>query len=290
MLARTLRTLSKNKILAPGYRTLRGTYYRYALPAIAARRPVRRRSPYQNIYYCCTQRTGSQWLKRILRDPLVYRYSGLGVHEYNEIGLNEARFAGPLPEGTIGTHLYISYPTYLALPKPARYRTFFVLRDPRDIAVSWYFALKYSHGPTAKVLELRKRLDGLTLDDGLRLSIDSLVDLGLFDAQRSWVSGPPDQSEVGLLRYEDMAADGRSFVRDLLRDLDIDLPAADFARLYGRHEYKRITGGRDQGTEDRHDHYRKGVAGDWRNYLKGPLLAYFLEATGDLVEVLGYQA
>jgi hypothetical protein len=217
MLARTLRDLSKSRMLAPGYRVLRHGYYHYALPVIAAGRPVVRRSPHQNIYYCCTQRTGSQWLKRVFRDPLVYKYSGLRVHEYTEIGLNQARFAGPLPEGTIGTHLYVSYPTYLAIPKPMRYKTFFVFRDPRDIAVSWYFALKYSHGPTAKVLELRQQLQGLDQEDGLKLSIDSLAQLGLFDAQRSWLLGARDQPDVKLVRYEDMAADNRSFICELLR-------------------------------------------------------------------------
>jgi hypothetical protein len=68
MLARKLRDLSKNRMLAPGYRVLRGIYYQRVLPAIDARRRVVRRSPHQNIYYCCTQRTGSQWFKRVFRD------------------------------------------------------------------------------------------------------------------------------------------------------------------------------------------------------------------------------
>jgi hypothetical protein len=288
MLARSLRSLSKSPIFAPGYRLLRGIYYERVLPTLDARREVLRRSPHQNIYYCCTQRTGSQWFKRVFRDPLVYRYSGLTVHEYREIGLNEAHFEGPLPAGTICTHLYINYPTYLSIPKPQHYKTFFVLRDPRDIAVSWYFALKYSHGPTAKVLELRRQLEGLDLEDGLRFSIDSLAALGLFEAQKSWVLASDDRDHVKVVRYEDMVADSRRFMHELFRYLDIDMPAPAFATLHDRHEFKNITGGRERGTEDTHDHYRKGVAGDWRNYLNGALLAYFLDVTGNLLEVLRY--
>jgi hypothetical protein len=290
MLAQTLRTMSKSPTFGPGYRLLRAIYYERVLPTVEGHRRVLSRSPYQNIYYCCTQRTGSQWFKRVFRDPAVYRHTGLAVHEYREIGLNEARFEGPLPEGTICTHLYINYPTYLAIPKPPRHKTFFVLRDPRDIAVSWYFALKYSHGPTPTVLALRQRLEGLDLDDGLRFSIDSLAELGLFDAQRSWALAPRNQDNVRLLRYEDMVADTPGFVEGLLRYLDIDMPAAAFAELYDRHDFKKMTGGRERGTEDRHDHYRKGVAGDWRNYLHAGLLAYFMNVTGDLLDVLGYLA
>jgi len=290
MLARRLQDLAKGPMFGPGYRVLRGIYYSRVLPTLDAHRPVLRRSPYQNIYYCCTQRTGSQWFKRVLRDPLVYKHSGLKVDEYREIGLNEARFAGPLPANTICTHLYVSYPTYLTIPKPARYKTFFVLRDPRDVAVSWYFALRYSHGPTAKVLELRQQLEGLNLEDGLRFSVASLAELGLFEAQRSWVLAASDQEPLKLFRYEDMAADNRQFLRDLLQYLDIELPETEFARLCERHEFSNVTGGRAAGTEDRQSHYRKGVAGDWRNYLSGGLLAYFMEMTGDLLDVLGYLA
>ena len=100
MLARTLRTVSKSPMFGPGYRLLRTIYYERVLPTVESHRRVLRRSPYQNIYYCCTQRTGSQWFKRVFRDPVVYRHTGLTVHEYREIGLNEARFEGPLPEGT----------------------------------------------------------------------------------------------------------------------------------------------------------------------------------------------
>jgi hypothetical protein len=226
----------------------------------------------------------------MFRDHLIYKYTDLTAHAYEEIGLNQAHFAEALPEDTICAHLYINYPTYLTIPKPEHYKTFFVLRDPRDIAVSWYFALKYSHGPTAKVLALRQQLEGLDQDDGLRFSIDSLAELGLFDAQRSWLVGPTAQDPVKVVRYEDMVADGRGFVDGLLHYLDIDMPQATFARLYDRYEFKKLTGGRERGSEDPHDHYRKGVAGDWRNYLDGALLAYFLNVTGDLLDVLGYPA
>jgi Sulfotransferase domain len=70
--------------------------------------------------------------------------------------------------------------------------------------------------------------------------------------------------------------------------MDVEMPADAFAELYERHAFKQITGGREAGVEDRHDHYRKGVAGDWRNYFDPSLRAYFREVTGDLLDALGY--
>ncbi len=288
MFAYTLRRLSRRKAVTPVYRLLRRVYYQYVGPMLDARRGVSVRSPYQNIYYCCTQRTGSQWLKRVFRDPLVYRYTGLTVFEYVEMGLHQAQFAGPLPAGTICSHLYIGHPTYLEIPKPANYRSFFIVRDPRDIAVSWYFAARYSHAPAGPIEALRHDLETMSLEDGLRYSIASLDRLGLFWAQRSWLSADDDRRDAQVFRYEEFAADSRGFLQGLFAYLGIELPADQFAALHDRHQFKNVAGGRERGTEDPHDHYRKGVAGDWRNYFDAALIAYFLDVTGDLLDVLGY--
>lgn len=291
MFAQTRRTLSKQKTLQPLYRVLRPVYNKYLRkrPWIDYDRlEVLRRSPYQNIYYCCTQRTGSQWFKKILRDPIFYQYTGLKVYNYGELGLKQAKFDGALPQRTVGTHLYIGYPTYLSIPKPARYRTFFILRDPRDIAVSWYFAAKYSHGALNPIPRLRRGLKKLSQTDGLKYSIDSLEEFGLFWAQRSWMSINGDADKIRIFRYEDFSRDNRKFLQDLLDYMEVAIPPQEFAALYERHAFKQITGGREPGVEDQHNHYRKGIAGDWRNYFDPSLRRHFREVTGDLLDVLGY--
>jgi Sulfotransferase domain len=262
MIAQTLRRLSRQKPVTPIYRLLRRVYYEYVRPVLDARRDVRVRSPYQNIYYCCTQRTGSQWFKRVFRDPVVYQYTGLKVFEYVEIGLRQARFSGPLPAGTICSHLYIGHPTYVEIPKPAAYRSFFVVRDPRDVAVSWYFAARYSHGLVGPIGALRHDLEDLSLQDGLRYSIASLDKLGLFWAQRSWLSVSDERRDARIFRYEDFAADSQGFLQGLFAYLGIELPADQFAALHDRHQFKKVAGGRERGTENPRDHYRKGIAGD----------------------------
>ena len=199
-------------------------------------------------------------------------------------GAEAGQIRGPLPERTIGTHLYIGYPTYLSIPKPERYRTFFILRDPRDISVSWYFAARYSHGALDPIPRLRKDLKNLGLEDGLKYSIDSLEEFGLFWAQRSWMSVEQDRDRIRIFRYEDFSKDNRKFLEDLLDYIGVALPEDEFAALYERHAFKQVTGGRAAGVEDQHDHYRKGVSGDWRNYFDDSLRRYFREVTGDLLD------
>lgn len=265
-------------------------YNQMRLQAAYNRMDVVQHSPFDNIYYCCTQRTASQWFRRIFRDPIVYKYSGLSILPYRELGLNQAVFTEPFAKQTICSHIYVGYPTYLTIPKPEKYRTFFVMRDPRDIAVSWYFAAKYSHRPVDPIPELRNDLKSLSLADGLKYSIDSLEKFGLFAAQRSWMNISEDKENIKLFRYEDFAEDNYLFLTQLLNYLSINIPEAELNKLYEENKFTKITKGRSQGTEDQNDHYRKGISGDWQNYFDAPLDAYFKQVTGNLLTVLGYDS
>ena len=250
---------------------------------------VVRRSPYTNVYHCCTQRTASQWLRSVFSDPIVYRYTGLRVFPYDELGLRYASFDGPLPERTFAAHLYVSYPVYLAIPKPDTYKAFFVMRDPRDAVVSWYYAARYSHRPVDPIPRMRAHLQGLDPSEGQRYVIDRLAEWGSFDVQRSWVGAAEGGDRVRLFRYEDLARDNRSFLRDLFDYLDVWMPKQAFARLCDRRGFAVHTGGRSQGEEDPQAHYRKGVAGDWRTHFDQATMDHFRRVTGDLLTVLGYE-
>lgn len=269
-------------VLKPAYDRLQELYN------YSSRRIVQR-SPYDNIYYCCTQKTASQWFRMVLCDPVVFQYTGLKTFRYRQMGLREAQFDQPLPRGTIGIHLYVDYPTYAAIPKPDAYKTFFVLRDPRDIVVSWYYSAKFSHKPVDPIPELRRNLEALDLQDGLKYIIDAWDAFGLFEAQRSWMSRPVDEARVQVFRYEDFAADNLQFLKELLDYLEIKIPEREFDVLYGRHKFSQLAKGRRQGVEDPQSHFRKGVSGDWENHFDDSVMTHFRDVTGDLLEVLGYE-
>lgn len=77
----------------------------------------------------------------------------------------------------------------------------------------------------------------------------------------------------------------------------LHLPAVPIHRLpdsyvpwvVERFSFQNMAGGRDKGQEDQTHHYRRGVAGDWRNHLNEEHLAAFRKRFGDLVERLGYE-
>ena len=55
------------------------------------------------------------------------------------------------------------------------------------------------------------------------------------------------------------------------------------------YSFKKLSGGRKPGQENRKSHYRKGKAGDWANHFTEEHRKYFKDRFGDLLIQLGYE-
>ncbi|MFW6116194.1 MAG: sulfotransferase domain-containing protein [bacterium] len=258
---------------------------------------LRHRSAYANVYHCCVHKTASGWIKLMLSDSRTYRWSGLSAHNYRRElpGRHDARkitdraFAQPFPRETIVTSLFIDFENFMAVPKPERWRAFFVMRDPRDLVVSWYFSMRYSHPLIGSLPGIRKRLQKMSLGDGLLYTVERLRDQGHFSALRSWAELSSKEENTLLVKFEDLTGpDKLDLFGDLFSFCDIGMPGHVLRHLLEDYSFERLAD-RKRGEEDRHSHYRKGVAGDWRNYFTDPIAARFKSVTGDLVVHLGYE-
>jgi Sulfotransferase domain len=256
---------------------------------------VRYRSINQNVYHCTVQKCASQWIRRIFSDPRVFRYSGLESFQYQHQlpgkfdprTLTQRRFTKAFPDATIATPLYLDFDGFASIPKPLCYKAFFVMRDPRDIIVSWYFSTKLSHKAQGDIERIRQELCRLPKSDGLRFALNYLADFGLFASQRSWVNASELDANILLMRYEDLIANERVQVERLLRHGDIRVPGAELNALLNEHSFEQLAG-RPRGAEDAAAHYRKGVAGDWRNHFDADLERSFADAAGDVLALWNY--
>ncbi|MGH9890429.1 MAG: sulfotransferase domain-containing protein [bacterium] len=257
---------------------------------------VRHKSTYVNIFHCCVWKTGSRWIRRVLGDRRTFRYSGLRTFSYHDElpggadyrPLNQRGFERPFPQRTIVSPLYVDFENYGGFPKPDLSRAFFVMRDPRDVLVSWYFSISHSHPSVGVVEGVREVLATKSLTDGLLYCIDALEEKGLFPALRSWASAPTGYA-VKLVRFEELV--GRNnfqVVKDLLIHCDIRMNDDVLRELLGQYSFERMSGGRKPGEEERDSNYRKGTPGDWKNYFDPVIDTRFSEVTGDLVDLLGY--
>ena len=228
---------------------------------------------------------------------MTYRYSGLKPYSYEETlpggydprKITDRTFTAHIPQGTIITPLYLDFDSFASFPKPEHYRVFFVMRDPRDIVVSWYFSTRYSHPLLGAMGDWRQELESMPVREGLIYSIDFLEDYGLFAALRSWASAPESDENVLLLRFEEMSGSNNFQVfKRLFSHCDIRMPEKELNQLLQRYKFERLSG-REPGEEDKHSLFRKGVPGDWRNYFDDTIMTKFEDATGDLVTCLGYE-
>jgi hypothetical protein len=169
------------------------------------------------------------------------------------------------------------------------FRGFHVIRDPRDLIVSGYFSHLYSH-PTqdwSELREHRRELRLLDLVDGLRSEIDWSAQF--IDNMSDWDYQQPDVLEMAMEELVDDPAAGWTAI---LRHLGIlsRLPDGLLGEVLENRAFQRLAGGRPRGQENRGHHYRRGIPGDWRNYLTPVHLAAIQRRYGDLVARLGYES
>lgn len=257
------------------------------------------RSPVGNVYHCTVHKSGSQWIRNVMQDWRVYQYSGLRAFHYetelmpdgiDTRKLTERSIDELMPAATIISPIYTDLDNYLTYPKRDDFRGFFVMRDPRDVVVSWYFSARYSHVPMGPdIPEARKVLADAPVGVGLKYVIDYFNDFGLFAAQRSWLAADRLSDNEMVFKYEDLnGPDGLEHFRRLFAHCDVRLPDKVLAALVEDHSFESLSGGRQKGEENKKDHLRKGVAGDWKNHFDEEALAHFDAVAGDLVDVLGY--
>ncbi|MBB4764316.1 hypothetical protein BJ971_004872 [Actinoplanes digitatis] len=229
------------------------------------------------------RKTASQWIKAILNDPAVYRHSGLLPYDPRPYNWHPPM---AFPPGRVVSSLFISHKGFLSIPKPDRYRAFFVCRDPRDIVVSSYFSYRSSHTPMGDVPQVRSALRGRSPKEGLLYVIDHHSRRGTFKSLRAWATAPSTEA-VRIVRYEDLTGERQLEDLDrLLRHCGIALPPTDLAALRDRYSFSRMRGApAGSGTVS---HYRRGEPGDWRNHFDDEVQEAFSAAAGDLVRLLGY--
>ena len=253
--------------------------------------------PYRNIYHCCTVKSASQWFRSLFRARPIRRCVRMApCHWSDDLGvrkpLNEEAFAEPFPARTVAESLYIRFAVFESIPKPGPWKAFYLLRDPRDVLVSWYYSLKCSHQILDDTMaEQRRQLESASKEDGLIYAIGQLsLAGGLMDAQRSWVLGQEQDERVKVCRYEEMFGprEAETFA-DLMAFLEIPLSGQEQSALLDHFSFDKFSGGRKKGEPDECHHYRSGTSGGWKQEFTDRVREFFAERTGDLVQVLGYE-
>jgi len=192
--------------------------------------------------------------------------------------------------------------------KSIDHKGFHVIRDPRDIVVSGYFSHKYSHPIDKAPWIAEHREEGMLLE----LDYCSLY----FERLATWNFEIPHIYET---TYEKLIKNPYNEFCNIFTFLGIQIltfnplvlgndvtriffkkylgiyirkkycvSAFNLKRILNRHEFTKKAK-RPKGEEDPKSHYRKGIAGDWKNYFIPKLKSAFKERWGELLIKLGYE-
>jgi lipopolysaccharide transport system ATP-binding protein len=229
------------------------------------------------VFHVTHWKAGSQWVRAVLKaadpDRLV---PGKDSPSWF--------FKDPIVAGGVYTPVYATYQQFRQIiPESASQRTFALIRDPRDAAVSWYFSLRYSHpSEYDTVSQTRQALEKLDKQQGMDLVFRDYVN-HVVEIQRTWL-----ESGAKIFRYEDLLADQAGVFRQMLDFCEIDLPDRQLKKIVGKFSFRRRTWWRF-GRENVKSHFRKGVAGDWKNHFDGELKQRFKSLYGDALIRAGYE-
>ena len=90
------------------------------------------------------------------------------------------------------------------------------------------------------------------------------------------------------VRYEDLLEAPEKYVMGILAFLEVDASNTVVRQIVLENTFKKLSGGREAGQEDRASFYRKGVSGDWMHTFTPRAKQIIADTSGKLLEELGY--
>jgi len=175
----------------------------------------------------------------------------------------------------------------LNVPQLDKFKTILMIRDPRDILVSYYFSAAYSHAIPHQFSN--KRSD---LIERRKFALNSSIDEFVLEKA-------PDREEVFrryssqllnkhndvlVTKYEDMIGDFDGWLGQVLNYTELDISSGLKTDIVNNHYRK------SNRTEDKTKHHRKGVAGDYKEKLSESTISKLNDIFSKTLQEFGYDS
>ena len=237
----------------------------------------------KNVYHACIQKTGSQWIKCIFNDKDIKSITGLET--YPQFRYEWGEFVKKFPKNTFVPGLYVPYQLYKEIKKPNIYKTFYVIRDPRDVLISWYYSIKYTHSPTGSVPRHRSELKRLDEPKGIEYSIHHLQ--LKFSFMRTWWENSGDEN-VLIVRFEELTQDPVKEFKKIFDHCGINISSRKLSTVLNKYTKEKMRKRDLRNRQGERSHYRRNKK-DWREMFEDRHIDLFQNVNGDLVDRLGYK-
>jgi hypothetical protein len=178
---------------------------------------------------------------------------------------------------------------------PTLKNIFIVIRDGRDVMVSYYYQSLFKHDRfNDRLVELTRR--DLTFRDyyDIRKNMPKFVEYKFSNKKypkftwsefvNSWID-----KKVSIIAYEDLLRDPMKVLGKAINKVCNVQPDLDRLRdISEKYSFKNQTG-RNPGEEDKFSFLRKGIAGDWKNIFSKEANQVFNKFAGKELIKLGYE-
>lgn len=251
-------------------------------------------SSHRSIIHFSLNKAATQYVKSILRKASLE--NGL-----TPVGLNEFAFDSQLPfldhlsdddmqqykhVFRSRGYLYSVFGGFVrSIDNFEDYAVILTIRDPRDILVSDFFSIAYSHAaPGAKsnkqedFLIKRQRAREMNIDEFVRAEADNLLSVYSVYTERLTSYHP----RVHVLKYEEMIRDFETWLKKLLEGAELKI--SDQLRETLRAENQRLSPNR----EDKTKHLRKGKSGDYLEKLEKETINFLNVKFAKVLQQFGY--
>jgi len=199
------------------------------------------------------------------------------------------------------------------------FQAFHLIRDPRDICVSAYFSYLKTHNIDnwPELAALRETISKKPMDEGLYDVID--FNHQFFRHMETWNFSDnrilelrfedyilnPSKTIFSIMNFFDLVQEKSTLLSQIIifynrlifklfRSTALSIRLQRLSRdriekIIEELSFKNITKDREVGEENVDSHYRKGIQGDWKKFLKEEHLSYFQSKHPDLLTKLSYE-
>jgi hypothetical protein len=216
-------------------------------------------------------RCGTHWMKSILSNLLCLR--NLSCPKFNKIPFETTKnFITAIREESDGNIYAGHLPLEHVNPLIGLFNIIAIVRDPRDVCIS---AAYYLANREPESFEFY--LNNLLLKGSPNPPFNN-----------SYITHRKEIPHV-LIKYEDMIKDAFGTVCHLLDHFEYSYEENNLKEVLKKESFYNLSGGRKPGEEDNKAFYRKGIIGDWRNYLTDDQNKEFCERNKEFMDDLGYK-
>ena len=170
-------------------------------------------------------------------------------------------------------YIYGPFRAFINTPKTDEYKFLLFLRDPRDVLISYYYSIAYSHPIVIDIMsKLREDALNSSIDEHVLKTSDFLLKVYTDYKKLS------EENEVIYLKYSDMIADPQKFLNNIQNSLGIKLKKETINKIL----VEELQSPKQE--EDIYAHRRSGKTGQYKDKLKPETIEILNEKFKDVIQ------